>query len=105
MKIAVLSPTDIETPFPHTFFKADKKLDTKPLEDFDYCLVCGSEALKLLNLGIPFMKAKGCLLRGKYYVTITQETADFTPKKKELLDTAIKLLNDLYKGKSISNKK
>lgn len=106
IKIALLSPTDFDTPFKHDFFKVEKKPNWKveELDKYDYCLVCGSEALKLLNLGVPFMKAKGCLLRGKYYITITQETAEFTPKKKELIDTAIKLLNDLYLGKTISNK-
>lgn len=106
MKIALISPSDFNTPFPHDYFLADKKVTWKPedLEPYDYVLICGSVGLKHLKLGVPFNKAKGCLLRGKFYCTVTQEEAEYKPKKKELIDNAIKLIDDLYQGKSISNK-
>ena len=105
MKIALISPSEFKTPFPVDFYKVDKKVDWSldTFKEYKYVLVCGSLGLKHLKLGIPFNKAKSCLLRGKYYCTITPEEANYTPKKKEILENAIKVVDDLYHGKSTTN--
>lgn len=105
MKIALISPSNFETPFPVDYYPVDKKVDwtEETFKDYKYVLVCGSLALKHLKLGIQFIKAKGCLLRGKYYCTITPEEAHYKDKKKEVLENAIKVVDDLYHGRSTSN--
>lgn len=105
MKIAIISTTQFNTPFPADFYKVDKKVDwtIDTFKEYNYVLVCGSQGLKHLNLGIAFNKARDCLLRGKYYCTVTPEEANYTSKKKEVLDNAIKVVDDLYHGKSTTN--
>lgn len=105
MKIALISTSEFNTPFPVDYFPVEKKVDWNldTFKDYKYVLVCGSQGLKHLGLGIPFNKAKDCLLRGKYYCTITPEEANYTSKKKEVLNNAIKVVDDLYHGKSTTN--
>lgn len=101
-KVAVVSTSDIDINYPHDFILVDKKLKLD-LSSYDYALICGSIALKALNLGYQFREAKGCLLQGKYLVTITPEEAKFKDKGKEILSLAIKTLGKLINGNSIEN--
>ena len=105
-KIAIIAPSEIKTPFKHDYYKSDKKVDWSidTFKDYNYVLVCGSLSLKHLKLGVTFNEAKNCLLKNKFYVTITGEEANYNTKKDEILQNAIKVIENLSEGKSIENK-
>ena len=79
--------------------------DYTDLNNFDFVLVMGSLAHKYINSGLKFQQAKGCLIRQKFYVTITEGEAMFRGKKKlPLLKEHIKAFKKLIKGESTQNK-
>ena len=49
-KIAVISTSPIKTDFDHDYYGVEKKLSWDP-DQYDFILVCGSQALKSLKLG------------------------------------------------------
>lgn len=87
--------------------KSIKKCDwnLKDLEEFDFVLVMGSLAHKYIDSGLKYQQAKGCLIKQKFYVTITEGEATFRNNKKlPLLKEHIKAFKKLSSGDTIQNK-
>ena len=86
--------------------KTVKKCDWnyQDLEEFDFVLVMGSLAHKYIESGLRYQQAKGCLIKQKFYVTITEGEARFRGNKKlPLLKEHIKAFKKLVRGESIQN--
>lgn len=110
-KIAYISPEECTLVPPNWEWfepiKSVKKCEwnLKDLEEYEYVLVMGSLAHKYINSGLKYQQAKGCLIRQKFYVTITEGEALFKGKKKlPLLQEHIKSFKKLIEGKDINNK-
>lgn len=106
MRIAVISNTEPDLPFKFDWFKAAKKpgFTLEELDDYEFILVCGSLAYKALKLAPKFQEAKGLLVDGRYFVTITQEEADFDPKKGSLYQTHLRMFEKIRKKQNTENK-
>ena len=110
-KIAYIAPEECTlVPDNWDWFKAiksKKKLDWKleDLEDYNYILVMGSVAYGLIKEGsLTFQQAKNCLIKQKYYVTITEADAMFNGKKKlPILQEHIKAFKKLSTGDTAKN--
>ncbi len=110
-KIAYVSPEECTlVPKEWEWFEPIKSVkkcewNLKDLEEYDYILVMGSLAHKYIDSGLKYQQAKGCLIRQKFYVTITEGEALFKGKKKlPLLQEHIKSFKKLIEGKDIHNK-
>ena len=110
-KIAYISPEECSLlPEEWEWFQPIKSIkkcewNINDLEEYDYILVMGSLAHKYINSGLKYQQAKGCLIRHKFYVTITEGEAMFKGKKKlPLLKEHIKAFKKLSEGQNIKNK-
>lgn len=111
-KIAYIAPEECSlVPDTWDYFKAIKsikKLDWKPeeLDEYDFILVMGSISYSLIKDNtLKYQQAKGCLIRNKFYITITEPEATFNHNKKlPLLEEHIKSFKKLTSGESIKNK-
>lgn len=110
-KIAYVSPEECSLlPKDWEWFQPLKSIkkcewNLKDLEEYDYILIMGSLAHKYIDSGLKYQQAKGCLIRHKFYVTITEGEAMFKGKKKlPLLQEHIKAFKKLSEGQNIKNK-
>lgn len=110
-KIAYLAPEPCKlVPEDWKWLEAIKSIkkstwNIEELEDYDYVLVMGSIAHKYIDSGLTFQQAKGCLIKQKFYVTITEGEAVFKNNKKlPVLQEHIKAFTKLTQGNSIQNK-
>lgn len=75
------------------------------LEEYDYVLIMGSLAHKYIDSGLKFNQAKGCIIKNKFYVTMTEGEARARGSKKlPILKEHIKTFTKLTEGKNIHNK-
>lgn len=75
------------------------------LEEYDYVLIMGSLAHKYIDSGLKFNQAKGCIIKNKFYVTMTEGEARARGNKKlPILREHIKTFTKLTEGKNIHNK-
>lgn len=75
------------------------------LEEYDYVLIMGSLAHKYIDSGLKFNQAKGCIIKNKFYVTMTEGEARARGSKKlPILKEHIKTFTKLTEGKDIHNK-
>lgn len=110
-KVAYISPEECSlVPEDWKYFKAvksAKKLtwNLSELENYDFILVMGSISYGLIkDKGLNFQQAKGCLLKQKFYITITEGEATFHNNKKlPLLQEHIKAFTKLCSGDTIQN--
>lgn len=111
-RIAYISPEECSlVPEDWEYLKAVKSLkkldwDLSYLDNFDYILVMGTIAYGLIkDKELKFNQAKGCLIKKKFYVTITEGEATFhNDKKLPILQEHIKAFKKLCSGSSIQNK-
>lgn len=110
-KIAYISPEKCTLiPQEWDWFKPTSSIkkcewDLEDLDEYDYILVMGSLSHKYIDSGLKFQQAKGCLIRQKFYVTITEGEALFKGKKKlPLLEEHLKSFKKIVSGISVKNK-